>query len=325
MLAFGVFTFNVEIKAQAPLFPNSVVSNDIDFILETDPDVFESLVFLGLADKEMPSSISNELFDEGTFVFEARFSDGGSIEIWCHSSFLTQANAQEYADKLAPRLGKQPSIHRNNIDHVVVHNGNAGAFAEIEGQFFVLYSENMDARISTNDLEETVFHESVHAAYQFMFQNDPAWINAQALDPAFVTEYAEENPQLEDMAESALFAYTFLQYPGRLDSDIEEWLITNNPNRIEFFRMIYGFPTTQNEELHNQRLLIHPNPTSGLVQLEGLNLKFQDRIEILSPTGKLVKSIILGKGQTELNLTSLLNGLYFISIPGYATSKIIKQ
>ena len=64
-------------KAGEPLFPNSVVSNDIDFIVDTDPDVFTSLAFIGREDKEMPGSASGDLFDEDTFVFEATFCRAG--------------------------------------------------------------------------------------------------------------------------------------------------------------------------------------------------------------------------------------------------------
>ncbi len=141
---------SIKTHAGAPLFPNSVVSNDIDFILDTDPDAFTSLTFIGLDDMEIPGN-GDELFDEDTFVFEATFSNGKVTGIWCHSSFGTQGSAQEYADKLCPRLGKLPFVQRDMLDHVCINTGNHTAFAETQGHFFVLYSENMDACISTHD------------------------------------------------------------------------------------------------------------------------------------------------------------------------------
>lgn len=311
-------------NAQSPLFPNSVVSNDIDFILETDSDVFSSLSFIGIADKEMPSSISNELFDTGTFVFEASFLDGTTIEIWCHSSFLTEENAREYAAKLCPRLGKQPSIHRALLDHVVIHNGNAGAFAELEGQFLILYSENMDERISTNDLEETVFHESVHASYQFEYQDDISWTGAQASDGAFITEYAQEFPFLEDMAESALFAYTYLLHPGRLSPEIESWLKENMKNRLDFFRFIYQISSSTKDEIGISRAVIFPNPSNGIFNLVVDESVVARRVEIFNVHGSLVGSLRVDAGQVEIDIKGLEQGVYFISIPGYEIIKAIK-
>ncbi len=313
-------------NAQNPLFPNSVVSNDIDFIRDTDPDSFVSLEFVGREDKEMPSSQSNELFDEDTFVFEATFSDGETIELWCHSSFVTQAAAQEYAEKACPRLGKLPVFQRNMLNHIVIHNGDAGAFAEIQGQFFVLYSDNMDRRISTNDLEETIFHESVHASYQFMFQNDPSWLNAQLSDPAFVTEYGQENPALEDMAESALFAYTFITYPGRLSEDIELWLETNIPNRIEWFRGLYSISTNTDELNTTLDIITYPNPTSEKCTVQLDQLTTEDYIYVYDfATGALITKVKLKEGQNDIDLTDFADGIYILSTKYHGKSMIVKQ
>ena len=315
------------VNAQDPLFPNSVVSNDIDFIIDSDPDAFESLEYIGLANKETPGAPNGgSLFDTNTFVFQASFADGGSLEIWCHSSFNTVAAAREYAEKLCPRLGKLPDFQRNLLDHVVIHNGNAGAFAEIEGQFFILYSDNMDQRISTHDLEETVFHESVHASYQFMYQNDPSWLNAQAQDPAFVTNYAQNNPDLEDMAESALFAYTAIKHPGRLAENIEDWLFANIPNRLEWFGLIYGLSTKTSEVNAKIKIFTYPNPTNEIctVYLEEVN-QGEDISIFNLVSGRLVKSIKAKNGKNEIDLRDLPNGSYFLSIKGFDQTIVIKQ
>lgn len=317
---------NHEAKAGEPLFPNSVVSNDIDFILGTDPDAFTNLVFIGREDHEMPGSASGNLFDEDTFVFEATFSNGFQLEIWCHSSFITEEAAQEYADKLCPRLGKLPIVQRDMLDHVVIHTGNHTAFAETQGHFFVLYAQNMDARISTHDLEETVFHESVHASIQDIYEDDPAWTSAQAADPSFVTEYAQQHPHLEDMPESALFAYTFITHPGRLSSDIEDWLIENIPNRIEFFRNIYpASPTGIETDANEFNSHIYPNPTNEKIVVSLKEAEKDSRINIFNITGTLIKSSLAEQGKNEIDLGDLSNGMYFLSAPGYNTSRIIKQ
>lgn len=317
--------YSIQSTAQTPLFPNSVVSNDIDFILDTDEDAFTSLSFIGQEDKEMPDSQSSILFDEDTYVFEATFSNGKKLGIWCHSSFGSQAAAEEYADKLCPRLGKLPFLHLNMLDHVVVHNGNATAFAETEGNFFVLYSQNMDARISTHDLEETVFHESVHASIQEVYEDDPVWTNAQSTDPTFVTDYAQSLPGLEDMAESALFAYALITTPGRLTADIEDWLETNIPNRLAFFRTLYSAPTSVQNTLENLSIYAYPNPANDNFTILLDELKRNTQLEIFSAAGVLVKSTPVKSGQNVLLLDALANGVYLLKIPGYKILKLIKQ
>ena len=320
-----VLLLSFDLGAQMPLFPNSVVSNEIDFISEADPDSFTDLTFVGREDKEMPGAPDgSDLFDVNSFVFEAAFSDDETLEIWCHSSFSTEAAAREYADKLTPRLGKLPAFQRNMMDHVVIHNGDGGAFAEIEGQFFILYSENMDDRISTNDLEETVFHESVHASYQFMYEDSPEWTGAQSADSAFVTEYAQENPRLEDIAESALFAYTYLTQPGRLPADVETWLERNMANRLAFFGNIYSQVTSLNDVPGRRELRVYPNPTSGVFNLySGASLN--GLLSVYNTNGELVKSKeYANQEQIEISLIGLPVGLYVVSFPGYVNAKVFK-
>lgn len=223
-----------------PLFNNSIVSTSIDFITESDTDAFIDMEFLGQEDKEMPDSTNDELFDTDTYIFKVNFSNGNYTEIWAHSSFGSLDAAQEYAEKLTSRLGKLPEFMRNELSHVVLHNGNAGAFAESEANFFVVYSQNIDVRISNNDLEETIFHESIHATLDALYLESNAWLEAQQNDDAFITQYAKDNAIKEDMAETALFAYTMIKYPGRLSAEIETWIHTHIPHRYAFFQTIFG-------------------------------------------------------------------------------------
>ncbi len=318
LFIFLSFTF----QAQSPLFPNSVVSNDIDFILEIDPDVFLEVTFLGLDDKEMPSSLSEELFDTDTFVFQAEFEGGHTTEIWCHSSFGTQEAAQEYAEKLGPRLGKLPAIQREMLNHVVIHNGNAGAYAETEGQFFILYSENMDDRISTNDLEETVFHESVHSSLQAIYEGEPIWTNAQDADQAFITEYAQELPGLEDMPETALFAYAYLTYPGRLPQEVEEWMTEHNPNKLEFFSMFYGEVVSVPSLESKIELFIYPNPAHHQMIIDSPK---SQKIVILDALGKAVQYINIHQGKNYIEVKDLTSGVYSIVSENGDTRKLILE
>lgn len=223
-----------------PLFINSIVSTDIDFITLEDSSTFLTLRYIGQEEKEMPDRRNDILMDVNAFVFEADFSDGIKVEIWLHSSFDDSANADRYAQMLTGPLGKLPGVMRNKLHHVVIHKGNETAFGESEGHFFVLYSENMETRLQNHDLEETVFHESVHATLEYIYKNNAAWQKAQTTDFGYITEYAEKNPKIEDLPETALFAYTMLKHPGRISPEIEEWINKKIPNRIEFFRKVFA-------------------------------------------------------------------------------------
>jgi hypothetical protein len=60
---------------------------------------------------------------------------------------------------------------------------------------------------------------------------------------------------------------------------------------------------------------LFPNPTSGIVNLE-LNpaLTSNSILNIYNETGALVRTISLKQGQHQLNLTELIDGIYFVEI-----------
>ena len=51
-------------------------------------------------------------------------------------------------------------------------------------------------------LEEVMAHEAVHAALDSMYLSAPAWRQAQKSNVMFLSEYARNNPDTEDLAES---------------------------------------------------------------------------------------------------------------------------
>ena len=114
----------------------------------------------------MPDKRNNKLFANDTFVFEARFDDDSQVGIWAHADFDTEAAAKTYATMAAERLGKLPRFIRTKLSHTVIHQGDEVAFAEEGGRFFVLYSDNIETRVRNHDLEETIFHEAVHATLE---------------------------------------------------------------------------------------------------------------------------------------------------------------
>jgi hypothetical protein len=221
-----------------PLFPNSVVSNDLDFIHDDDPGPSVCLEYDGTSRAEMADKRHDTLFADDVHIFRAVYADGTGIGIWVHPAVGDRAAARALAEPVMQAVAKLPRPMRERLNHVVIHEGDETAFAEDVGRFFVLYSDNIRSRISTHDLQETVFHESVHATLDVPYASSAEWKAAQAADANFITEYAAENPDKEDLAESALFAWAVLNYPGRLPRDVEDAVKALMPNRLNFFEAL---------------------------------------------------------------------------------------
>lgn len=222
-----------------PRFENSVVSHNIDLIRADDPTVIYTAEYLGTSRREMPDKRHDELFDQNSHVFHLSFKDDENVEIWAHSDFSDVKEARRYVDSIANAVGKLPKAMRHKLNHIVLHKGNETAFAEHLGHFFVLYSDNVETRMQNNDLEETVFHESVHATLDYVVTKDRDWRTAQLKDAAFITEYAQRNPLKEDLAESAIFAYSLSLGSERLPDELKRWLQINIPNRLNYLDKLF--------------------------------------------------------------------------------------
>ena len=238
-LIFLPFLFAGCDTASVPLYPNSVLSNDLEFIRTSDQSVFTCLSYVGTRRAEMPDSRHDTLFANGTFIFTANYADGTSIEHWAHADFGSQSAAIASVEPVAQAIGKLPTLMRSKLDHVVIHEGDEIAFSEHLGHFFVLYSDNILTRISNHDLEETIFYESVHATLDSQYALSQEWREAQEADGAYITDYAARKPEDEDLAESALFAWTMLIHPDRLPADVETRAREIMPNRLAFFEELF--------------------------------------------------------------------------------------
>lgn len=155
---------SLQIAQADPIFENSVVSNNIDFIRADDPSVPFVIKDQGRSRKEMPDKRNDQLFLDDVFVLEIQYQDGARVEVWASPALGEGKVAGDYAKHIASALAKQPKRLRAKLSHVIVHSGDETAFAEESAHFFVLYSRNIERRLSTHDLEETVFHETIHVA-----------------------------------------------------------------------------------------------------------------------------------------------------------------
>lgn len=240
VLIISSLTSCATISPIAPRFENSVVSHNIDLIESNDPTILATIDFVKTNRCEMPDIRQDDLFDENTYVFNLIFEDQTAVEIWAHSDFSSKQEAKEYVELVVSPLGKLPKSMRATLDHVVLHKGNQTAFAEHLGHFFVLYSENISKRQLDNDLEETIFHESVHATLDHEFANDLGWLRAQKKDNAYVTEYGKKYPSKEDLAETALFAFSLSINNDRLPADLLDWLESSIPYRLKYLSSLFN-------------------------------------------------------------------------------------
>ncbi len=223
-----------------PPYASSVVGTDFDFITADDPSTFEKLEYIGQQLREMADKRPDtpELMKQA-FVFEAFFSDKTRVVIVIDAAFGTPDAARTEVMRYVHPLGKLPTLLRHGVNrNLVVHQGGEDTTAFSDVGLIIIYAGNATKRIATHDLEETVFHESIHAALDETHAASEGYLTARAKDGAFITRYAERKPQGEDLAESALFAYTLLHHPERIPPEDAKKIRELIPNRIAYIATI---------------------------------------------------------------------------------------
>ncbi|RVT85494.1 hypothetical protein DXV76_06965 [Rhodobacteraceae bacterium CCMM004] len=221
-----------------PLYPNSVASNDLDFILPDDPGACWSIAEAGGGRTEMYDPRRDTLYVDDAIHFEVTYLDH-EMRINVHPGVSDPASR---AREVAASVSRLPAPMRMPVRYVNVLDGDGAAWEEGLGGFFTLYDGLIARRLVDRDLDETVFHEAAHVALDPVLSNDPDWRANQAADGAFVTQYAADHPDKEDIAESALFAWTMQYHPGRLPAEVETAVRQVMPNRLEYLgNMMEGF------------------------------------------------------------------------------------
>lgn len=229
-IATIIFVLTPCILLAKPLYPNAVVSNGLEFILPDDPGACWTIVEGQGGRTEMYDPRRGTLFVDQAIHFELTFHNQ-KIRINVHPEVV---QPQQRAMEAAASLSRLPTKMRNALRYVNILDDDGGAWAEDRVRFFTLYDRLMERRLAEHDLDETVFHETAHVALDHILSNDPNWRSSQAADGDFITQYAAEKPNKEDIAESALFAWTMIYHPGRLPAKIENAVRNIMPNRLEY-------------------------------------------------------------------------------------------
>ena len=106
-------------------------------------------------------------------------------------------------DTYAPVLGRLPAFLMTNAREGEINAGVELFGGNANGSFLIHTGQG---RIYLDDgfLEEILFHEAAHVSLDATHASAPGWRSAQAADGGFVSTYARDNPDREDVAESIL-------------------------------------------------------------------------------------------------------------------------
>jgi F5/8 type C domain len=136
------------------------------------------------------------------------------------------------ARKYGAVIGKLPTALRREVKTVWIHQG-----LQLFGggnNNLLIHTGQADQYEKDGILEQALVHEACHTSLEA--DNSAAgWIAAQEADNGFISDYARQYPQREDVAESFL-CYLAVRYrSARLSKVDADKILETIPNRIAYF------------------------------------------------------------------------------------------
>ena len=206
---------------------------DPDIITSSDPTTFESLSFAGQGSRTMFDRRVNGWITVDAYLFDASFDDGLAAEIQVNPEFGGSDAARVEAEKYAEVMGRLPTALRTDVETVWIHKGTE-PFGGGNNNLLIHIGQ---AGLYTADgiLEETLVHEAAHTSLDAAHASAPAWLAAQAADPTFISTYAQDFSNREDIAESFVPYLAVRFRSDRISTSLLNTILQTMPNRIAYF------------------------------------------------------------------------------------------
>ena len=226
--------FVLEHTGEAPYPGTAWVTPDI--LGPSDPTSLGSVVYTGSGTREVFDRRAEMWVTVDAYLFEAQFGER-TVEFQVNPEFGSTEAARAQVDVFAPAIGRLPAVLMSNVREVELNAGE-GLFGGNSYNGSLLIHADDPATlyaVRAGFLEEVFVHEAAHASLDPRHLDNPGWRAARQADRAFISEYARDYPDREDVAESILPYFAVRYRPDRLTA-AQRWLMTTTiPNRMAYF------------------------------------------------------------------------------------------
>ena len=198
-----------------------------------DPTSYDSLSYVGQGERIMYDRRVANWVTETPHLFNVQFGAAKQIEFQVNPEFTREEAEREVVTYAGP-IGRIPGFLLRDVQTVWIHRGN-NAFGGGNNNLLI-HTEQGESYQSSGILEETFIHEATHTSVDQEHQDAPLWVLAQEMDGAWISHYAQDYPQREDLAESMLLYLAAVYWKELISDELYETIVTTIPNRIRYFQ-----------------------------------------------------------------------------------------
>ena len=231
-LALAAATVAVATGASGQPFEGTVFMSP-DVLTSADPTSLAGVSYTGRGERSIFDRRVDAWITVDAYLFDARYA-GGVIEFQVNPEFGSAEAARAEVDVYAPVLGRLPAVMLSRATSVQVNAGRELFGGNADGSFLIHTGQGAEY-LRDGFLEEVLFHEAAHVSLDVDHTDSPGWRAAQAADGEFISTYARDFPDREDVAESVLPYFAVRFQPGRLTAEQQAVIEATIPNRIAYF------------------------------------------------------------------------------------------
>ena len=209
-------------------------------ITASDPSAYKSIKYAGRGKREVfdrRKGPDGRFITINAFLFTATYADGGKLEAQVNPEFGSRATALTQARKYARVIGLLPRVLRGKVKALFIHKGNKDyGGGQLRGVGHIVIHVGRTPEYERDGvLEEILVHEATHVALDPKHAEAAGWRSAQKADPTFISTYARDYSDSEDVAESFLPWLALRYRRDRMDEDDANTVQQTMPNRLAYF------------------------------------------------------------------------------------------
>ena len=219
------------IRAAEPPYHGTVFI-DPNILTASDPTAFQGVAAAGRGYRTMYDRRPDAWITAFAYLFDARFDDGLTIEIQVNPEFGGATAALAEAEKYGRSIGQLPTALRIGVETVWIHRGRmpfGGGNNNI-----LIHVEEAEEFSQSGFLEEALMHEGAHSSLDPLHKWSPGWRAAQAADGGFISLYARDYPDREDLAETIVPWFALRYGEDRIPQAVRHTIANAIPNRIAY-------------------------------------------------------------------------------------------
>ena len=280
----------------APPYPGTVFISP-RVIEPSDPTRLGNITYGGRGERIVWDARVHMWTTINAYLFDVRYA-GQKLEFRVNPEFDSKEAAQAEVETYAHALGQMPAVLLPAVRDVDI---NAGKAVWSANEYLAVI--HIHTEWESDYIEETFVHEAVHVTLDPSHKDSPGWRAAQAADGVFISTYAHENPDSEDVAESFLLWFAVRYQAERLTAAERTVILRTIPNRLAYFDE-QGFdmsPYTQSEV---------QGPSGEIVTIQGT---------VTGPDNQPLEGIFLwawaGSVDNSGNATTGEDGSFLIVVP----------